>query len=81
MTDEGTVPTHLIASYGDFTSESLAAALNHIARTANTSDATDFADDGVFDATEHAIEALTSIRDSAAHIRGARPVRRGPRLR
>jgi hypothetical protein len=67
------VVTHLIISHGDYeTSESLAAVLNHIARYANTADATQFSEDGVFDATERAIDALTHIRDSAEHVRGAR---------
>lgn len=71
--DLGDVPTHLIVSHGDYeTSDSLAAVLNHVARYANAADAIHFAQDGVFDATEHAIEALTQIRNSADHIRGAR---------
>jgi hypothetical protein len=71
--DDGQIPTHLIISHGDYeTSESLAAVLNHIARHANTADAIHFADDGVFDATERAIEALTQICASAEHVRGAR---------
>ena len=71
--EDGEIPTHLIVAHGDYeTSESLAAVLNHIARYADTADAIHFADDGVFDATERAIEALTQIRASAEHIRGAR---------
>jgi hypothetical protein len=67
------VVTHLIVSHGDYeSSQGLAAAISHIARYANQADATTFADDGVFDATERAIEALTQIRDSAKHVRGAR---------
>ena len=66
-------PVHLIISHGDYeTSESLAAVLNHIAQYANAADAIQFADDGVFDAAERTIEALTKARNSAEHVRGAR---------
>lgn len=73
MTGERTsVATHLVVSSGDFTSESLAAALNHIARYADTADAIQFTEDGVFDATDRCIESLTQMRDSASYVRGAR---------
>lgn len=73
MTDDASVVTHLVISYGDYqSSESLAAVLNHVARYADSADAIQFAHDGVFDATERAIDALSQIRDSAKHVRGAR---------
>ena len=66
------VPVHLIVSHGDFTSESLAAALNLIARYADATDAVLWTEDGVFDAAERCRESLTEVLRSAEHVRGAR---------